>query len=500
MKKFLDSFDSFLRLSATNDEAVEDTLRSHIHIETGLESAVKDAVKEGRSIVIAGTAGSGKTHLLTTAVNLSAGYTVITDLTQIPDKDLANLLEKKKKFVIAGNEGAFLLGKKKGFPGFEKVIDCLHAIQSGKQIKDGDGIMVIDAAGYDVASQNVIENILGIPILLEYIENKANDSFRDFWKLIANPTVRKRISTLVEIASTRSNAESFTFRQLWQFVSDIVIGSDFQDPWFWRVFFGDSEISKQIRSVFPIGGICLPHVGNRLWHGDLNRLEPLFLTEAQRSLHRMIPNIIRTQDENQKYQIFEKLRLLSLFGLKDSPVDEMLKHGTDLWSQVANNQHRGLLKVINRYFSFGLLDFGDDLELWIQHDTERRQRKPNVQISLGTALADQFEITKSYAVSSPPKGHKPYLGGRLLLKHRPSSATLFLTKDLIEGLVKSRSHKSNDRKDIEHDWRLTTFFEKVATKDSMRKDRLNVAHFDFQARKGRLIRWQIAEKISKVGS
>jgi hypothetical protein len=194
------------------------------------------------------------------------------------------------------------------------------------------------------------------------------------------------------------------------------------------------------------------------------------------------------------------LRFVSLFGLKDSPVDEMLKQGNDLWSQIVAGQHRGLLKAINKYFSFGLLELGDDLKLWMQHDTERRQRKPNVQISIGTALANQFEITKSFAVGNPPKGYPAFFGGRLLLKHKSSLTTLFLTKDLVEGLVKSRSHKSNDRKDIEYDWRLSSFFEKVATNDVMRKDRLDVAHFDFQARKGRLIQWQITDKISVVGS
>jgi hypothetical protein len=500
MKKVLDSFENFLRLSATNEESVDDGLREHIHVETGLESAVKEAVKDNRPIVIAGTAGSGKTHLLTNAVSSSSGYTVILDLTDTPERDWPQLFDKKRKIVVAGNEGAFLLGKKKGVPGFDVVIDCLHAIQSGNFVSGEKEIMVIDAAGFDVASQHVISKLLSLDILNSFIEVKANDSFKDSWKMLSNNIVRTRVSTLIEIASTKSNAESFTFRQLWQFLSDIVLGSDFREPWFWRFFFGDSEISKQIRAVFPVGCIALPHVGNRLWHGDLNKLEPLFLPQAHKVLHRLIPTIIRTQDEDQRLRIFQLLRFVSLFGLKDSPVDEMLKQGNDLWSQIVAGQHRGLLKAINKYFSFGLLELGDDLKLWMQHDTERRQRKPNVQISIGTALANQFEITKSFAVGNPPKGYPAFFGGRLLLKHKSSLTTLFLTKDLVEGLVKSRSHKSNDRKDIEYDWRLSSFFEKVATNDVMRKDRLDVAHFDFQARKGRLIQWQITDKISVVGS
>ena len=143
MKKVLDSFENFLRLSATNEESVDDGLREHIHVETGLESAVKDAVKDNRPIVIAGTAGSGKTHLLTNAVSSSSGYTVILDLTDTPEKDWPKLFDKKRKIVVAGNEGAFLLGKEKGVPGFDVVIDCLHAIQSGNFVSGEKEMMVL---------------------------------------------------------------------------------------------------------------------------------------------------------------------------------------------------------------------------------------------------------------------------------------------------------------------------------------------------------------------
>ena len=121
-----------------------------------------------------------------------------------------------------------------------------------------------------------------------------------------------------------------------------------------------------------------------------------------------------------------------------------------------------------------------------------------MQVSLGTAPATDFELVKSFAIASPPDGIVSPAGSRRLLRHKPSRAVLHVTKDLVEGLVRVRSHRMHDREDIEYDLRLTRFFEKVASTSS-RPDKLNIADFDFQARKGRVIKWQVSDSIKRIG-
>src|SRR4051812_41037639 len=45
-------------------ETISDSLRAAISVETGLEEAIRSAVAAGKDVVVAGSAGGGKTHLL----------------------------------------------------------------------------------------------------------------------------------------------------------------------------------------------------------------------------------------------------------------------------------------------------------------------------------------------------------------------------------------------------------------------------------------------------
>lgn len=495
----LSELDKFLRLSATNDEMMPSVLRNKLHIPTGLEDAIKSALDQGMAIAITGTAGSGKSHLLKAVVSTSNSYHCVPDLTEASEDDWHSYFDSPKKIVVAGNEGAFLLGEKKGIPGFADIIQALHSIQAGKpHIPAKSHIMVVDAAGFDTSGQCVISSILELPILQSYVDGYSSEFAKSAWSMLSNKNVRTRVAKLVEIASAHSETDGFTFRQLWQCAADLLVVSESDQPWFVQLFSGFSDVSSRIKQVFDPASVSLPHIGNRLWYADMQRLEPLFLNEARSVLGRMLALMAREQSLDRRLELYKKLRLLSLFGLQKSPLDEMLREGSELWSQVYKCHPRGLLQAINNYFAYGLIDFGDDLELWIQHDTERRQLKPKLQVSIGTAPANSLSLKKSLAIANPPQGVLAPSGSRLLLKHE-SGATLFVTKDLVEGLVKIRSHRMTDRQDIEYDWRLSSFFEKVASSGASRSDKLQVAHFDFQTREGRTSKWQITDSIRKVG-
>src|SRR5215471_16262602 len=58
-----DQFSAFLA-GVKVAETVGSDLRAAITVETGLEEALQSAVMAGRDVVVAGSAGGGKTHLL----------------------------------------------------------------------------------------------------------------------------------------------------------------------------------------------------------------------------------------------------------------------------------------------------------------------------------------------------------------------------------------------------------------------------------------------------
>lgn len=482
----------FLRSSATNVERMSDTLCQELAVDTKLDKVIKAAAEKGQAIVVAGTAGSGKTHLIR-AVGQADEYRVVPDLAALPQKEWPDLFTKGSKLIVAGNEGAFLQGKMQGFATFDEVVRLLHRIQLGDVCKE-DGPVVIDAAAFDPCGQHVVEKMLEKPLLLEYAKKRGDRKRFAAWEMFDDRAVRDRVAVLVEAASAESEADGFTFRQLWQFVADILDrGEGFESLWFWRVFYGNSEISRRIRQVFSPSLLALPHTGNRLWYGDLMEAGTAFLDCCQEILAEIVPPPNDTNNEELSVEKFENIRILGGFGLQNSPIEFLLKQSNDLWQRIRNQKDTlALLQGINNYMVYDFYTAGSDLELWMQHDTERRQKKPAIQISMGSANAERFEIRRNQVVANPPEGTSSYDGGRVLLVHKDSKASLTITKDFVEGLLRGRSHRTRDRRSVEYDWRLLRFLSQVADFES-RTNKLLVIQFDFQARSHKRWVWQFMQ-------
>ena len=244
--------------------------------------------------------------------------------------------------------------------------------------------------------------------------------------------------------------------------------------------------------------LSLPHIGNRLWHGDFVHVSHSFADCARPVLERLLATINQCQTDAAKLREFQSLRLLALFGLKASPLEKIVDRGVELWARVRRRETLPLLAAINRYFTYSLVEMGDDLELWLQYETERRLTKPEVQISAGSARASEFVLRRSNVVANRPAGVKQIEGSRFLLTYLVNGATLAITKDLVDGLLRPRSHRTHERRDVEYDWRLARFFERVASR-AAQADRLKALHFDFQARTAHMMVWQVgADRIRKV--
>lgn len=487
--------DQFLTSSGKNVELLPESLRDALTIKTGLEDVLRLSIEAGRPIAIAGTAGSGKSHLLR-STTIPSSYTVITDLAATPSSKWKNLLQANAKSVVAGNEGAFLLGRKRRYPGFDCVLDALHSLQNGVPYV-GDGPTVIDAASFSPTQSHAIAKmVIAFPIT-QYVKECGMPHAVAAWEMLACPQISKRLATIVELASSAREADGFTFRLLWHFVADLVLASKDDIPWYARIFSSPTEVGEHIRRAFNPRTIPMPHISNRLWHGDINFVRPRIHEEAIGALARSVHSMQQAESLDIKHGRFEAISLLTLLALKDSPLDEVLRGGIDLWGSVMKREVQPLLQAINRYYSYGLVDTGDDLELWLQHETERRELKPDVQASVGTARACDFKIVKSLVVANPPAGAGELNGGRFILRYGDAKASLAITKELVDGISGSRSHKVINRQDLEYDWRLATFFEHISPHVA-RADRLHVAVFDFQARTGRLLRWQLGSPMRKI--
>ena len=485
----------FLTSSATNVERLPDSLRSQLSIATGLESVISAAIKRKRSVVIAGTAGSGKTHLLKGLDIPAKSYEIVSDLSALPEKKWNNLLRGPRPTIIAGNEGAFVMARSKNYAGFAEVLDLLHMAQQSQDTPHrSKAPIIVDAAGYDPAGQKAISLLVRLPILRDYIRATKPELHCLTWDLFQEPAVCDRLAMCVEAASAESDADGFTFRQLWQFIADLIEGPREGETWIDRTFSGDTEVSRRISTACDPRRFSLPGISSHLWYGDLLHLKSNFLPGAIPVLEQVLqfkPADVQISDWQ------KRLRAIALLGLKSSPLDTYFSRGADLWSEVRSGRHIGLIRQINRYFCYGLLDLSSDLELWLQHDTERRVSKSNTQGSLGSVPANHFSLVKSRVIANKTDEMSQLPGSRIMLRHNDSGSSLHITKDLVDAILKTRSHRTLERRDVEYDWRLSKFFDSIA-KTTSRVDRLKVASFNFQVRRARLLSWDVGGVVSKV--
>lgn len=508
----LAEFQKFLLSSSKNTEMFSQELITAISVPTKVGQILVEAVEVGRDVVIAGTAGSGKTHLLkvveselhTPAVEFgvppprTGSYvSVISDLTAVPPEDLKDVFKKPancRSIVVCANEGALLAAARKLGPGsvFAIARDALHKIQDGERLAGEDGPVLIDAAGYDPTSEYAISSILALPLVKEYLGNGrcacgSEECLRKTaltWLTL--PKVQGRISELVAAASL--DAEGFTFRQIWNFVADILLGGDCHvaggpptGTWFWRVFYGESDISRRIRNLYPLSALAIPHVESRLWYGDWSYLPRM--GALLRDIHLMVPSQkpCDEADANVAREVFKWLKAQMVFVSTANPVSRDSAAVGTLWSAALKYQHHDIIRAINRYMTYGFTgSIGNSLELWLDYAIERRRERPDGQISLGDPAGSEFEITRSYAVANIDLPKIP-AGSRLFLRHGATGSVLPLTKDMLQIIVGGRSFRMSERRHTEIDWRLMRFFVNVGRKAAT-AETLRIALFNFGTR------------------
>jgi hypothetical protein len=481
---------AFFRSSATNVEILPDSLRVAISVKTKLEDVLERAVASGKHVVVAGTAGSGKTHLIKSA-NVSSNYRIVLDLTAEKQAEWRSLFSGKEPVIVGGNEGAFLLGAQKKYKGFQEAVDLLHQIQRGEVPQSG-GPVVIDVAGFDPVGNHVIADMLGIPLVAEFVRSKGESVRTAAWACMENPKVRERVARLAQLASAETDGDGFTFRQLWQFVAELAERGESENSiWFSQLMSRDTRIGSLLADYFSVSSLPFTHIGNRLWHGDYNYLKDKIVPEAQEILKVLLSTSYLPQDPAARKANFGLIRMFAALCLVDSPLDAFLSKGSGLWASVRALDHRPLLKAINRYMSYDLIELGHDLHLWTLHDTERRDKKPDTQISLGVVAYDKFELRQNVAVANCPKGIPTIYGSRYSLHHPDTKSILHVSKDLVDALEGTRSHRTIDRRHVEYDWRLLRFFSQIASEMQLPVDKLRAAIFDFQKREGRMVSWLV---------
>jgi len=530
----------FLRSSKTT-ESLSAELASALYVpfilenKEKLETVIAQAVKNGRNVIVAGSAGGGKTMLVNQIISELEKYqvrlnildeldienfqivensvTVVRDLTAVNSETATKIIRKKSgSFIIAANEGALMDNVFDGY--FDRVIRDLHSLQTGKLPSNEDQPIVIDMASVDPLS-NAIQTLLSNKILhqaaeLFELQSGTKNSPRILaLKQLHNSDVSLAISQL--ITSTLGPGE-VTFRELWNFIADLLLGgqNDVSPPtsvWFWRLFNGETSISELIAKTLKPQFLALPNESFALFTGDIEGLNLSKMTKELWLHPGVIPMDVRNVDIRNDLITWLRIQYVLIEQLASTKSKSIFvgSFSTELNDKVVKQYDKvALIQALNGYFRRKEAAENDSsiLELWIHFMVERRQDRGFGLASLGSVSAGLLELNSSQSIANLKgfnlKGSRLFL--QPVLENRIFASGLEVNSGLFKAISRGRATSLADRDNDDIDLAIKKFYFNISNTATLeRRDVLNILNTPHEEN-AREYSWKIGNSISKLSN
>ena len=531
---------NFLRSSKTT-ESLSAELASALYVPFTLEDKVKletviaEAVKNGRNVVVAGSAGGGKTMLVNQIISelkkqkvelniidesdlenfkiIKNHVSVVRDLTAVSSEIATKIIKSESGcFIIAANEGALMDKVFEGY--FDSVIRDLHSLQTGNKPNDDSQPIVIDMASIDPLS-NAIQTLLSNKILHQAVElfesqSGSKNSPRILaLKQLRNNDVALAISQL--ITSTLGPGE-VTFRELWNFIADLLlVGENDTSPptsvWFWRLFKGETSISDLIAKSLKPEFLALPNESFALFTGDV---EGLKLSKLSKDLW-LHPGVIPMDVSN----VEKRNNLITWLRIQYALIEQLASNksksifvgsfSTELNDKVAKKYDKvSLIQALNGYFRRKEASENDSsiLELWIHFMVERRQDRGFGLASLGSVSAGLLELNSSQSIANlnnvQLKGSRLFL--QPVLENKNSTNGLEINSNLFKAISRGRATSLSDRENDDIDLAIKKFYFTISNVATLeRHDVLNILSTPHEEN-AKEYSWKIGNLITKLSN
>lgn len=542
---------AFLRGTKTSEalQALGHDLPRHLYVPTRdahspffLEDALAAALVDGRSVVVAGSAGSGKSMFIEAIVDRAvssgvraqryrpeAGDTsdadvlIIPDLTEVSVGLRAKLLSstsKRRQVLVGANEGALLDAELT--PPFDCTLKDLHALQNGRNPGRAGSPIVVDLAGIEPLKTG-LSSILQMPLLHEAArlweqspDNPDPCLEPDCPRLrtldqLRNGDIAREVSLLLQAALGPSEV---LYRDLWDFVADIFLGGSCESitpssAWFWRVFRGRSSLSRRLRQVVDPAYLNLPDISAPLYFGDWRRATerlargPLFVepTFPPATLNPEISDECMTWLQIQATFLAHPSN--SGYGGGEVAHEFLGTAQSDTTRSVTQGDKTLLIQALNAYHRITNPEPGDPdgLELWLDLRVERRTERSNGLVCVGIVPPSELSLVRSLTVANCPSIN--FEGSRLYLSHSLGEGArpqLRVDERLFEALGRGRTTRTYDRANDDVDMALWTFFTDLSRAESVASGELRVLLFTSAFSDRREYRWRVSERsITALG-
>jgi hypothetical protein len=502
-------------------ETISDSLRDAISVETGLEDAIRAAVAAGKDVVVAGSAGGGKTHLLHALDGHFAVFqwpdneppdddpcvATVPDATVVFDQIEAGGLDAvpdRARRVIAINEGPLLaLARSRPESFLARSVPLLHNAQRGI-ISPHDDLdpVVIDVGGYDPIENRVVERLLALPALKQLVlrsrcscDDPAVCPRKVAWLQLDLDEIRMRVNDVLRLANVLGR--SILFRDLWDFVGDVALGGSCEadpptSPWFWRVFAGESVLADRLRTIADPSLVVYPRAEAHIWWGDWNSEEIQLLDGVEPVPLVVDPPFVGERHHWLKAQLFFIVHAQSILSIIRDQVNlEML-------ASLDENKVAEVVETLNYYMAYGTQRaLRQRLDLWLDMGVERRMDRARGQASLGQVAASDLNIVRSSAVANHPDSSVAIPGSRFFFVHDGSGASLSLTPETLNLLKGGRSFRISDRPHTDMEWQIADFYAAIARAYD-NSERLGVLELEFDAMSSSARKYLISAETGHV--
>ena len=403
---------------------------AELHIRTPAEEAATEILTTGRSLVLTGSPGDGKTHLLgILAPRLPSGIRVVRDANEITRDELIEALEcayyGKARLALAVNRGV-LLDACEHEVGRRPWASLLAGGVTEPFVLDGVDAMLGNLAVLDLSLR---DNLLPVTIIqalrklagIALSEQPAHERLAENARALLDPQVSDRVVSLLRAVADAGHRA--TMRDLLAFVAHMLAGGS------------RGRVAKYHANAFAGGqGAFFDRVRDL----DPLRIPSPFLDERLYSAADIAEEWLRPDPDDRRaseeLEAFAAAKRRALFEHRDGgllihrPVPDALTHLIS-----AADPARAVVCILNRFFDPSCCR-DDRLVLWMGH---RFDARPPAHLA-----SDRFVPITDLEVVVPqlPPHLVAAFGERapdrlvLRLRHAPEAARLTVGRDLARAL------------------------------------------------------------------
>lgn len=406
-KELRDFVRNLYRGSSAYADRIDLALLNAIHVPTDLDVEIVKAVEAGKSVILTGNPGDGKSHLLRVLSpelqRLATNPVIVLDASSVLDDELvcmwADAQKQGRPFCVAINE-AVLFNLANNYPNFhplqEARMQVEQAILYGDEADQEFSVVVFDLSRRNVLSSRMVLAVLDKLTDSSFIPQCANCPAEgcDFVRnreILKNPLVRDRLQDLLNRVSRRGYHA--TLREVLALASYLLFADrdclqmlqtsgeqKFALPEL--PFSGTGNIFEAIRETFDPGRVTHPVWDEILILGET---EPdHWVPEWRTEVGSIDPvNNDRVAARKRAFYFFHQQgdALLSMAGKDELDFAEFLK-------MEQRDALRLLFRRINRFFGS---DCGnEELRVWQSHRYNQSPRR--ILYSFITRHRKEFEI------------------------------------------------------------------------------------------------------------